>query len=146
MAFYIETNKERERVSNVVSKLSEKIYKINGVWEIRAADIVKALEKPEDSRLILIQREGKPNQVEFEVVKFIGYTHQEGNDWWSPLVIQGLDEEGQLVHCFVYIVSEASHTFADSHIYGPNIWPQALIAICERALADVKHELFGRTV
>ena len=144
MPFYLIDKRNREKVSNVVSLLSNIICKIDGTWEIRASEIIKILGGGSDSKLILIQREGKPNQVEFEVIKFIGYTHRGNNDWWAPLVIQGLDEEGQLVHCFVYIVSEAPHQFAESHIYGPNIWPKALVAICERALADVKHEMLRR--
>jgi len=144
MPFYLKIGSSKKRESRIVSQLSNMICKVEGVWEIRANDIIESLGEPSDSKLFLVQREGKPNEEEFEVVKFIGYTYQEDSGWWAPLVIQGIDGDQQLVHCFVYIVSESPNTFAESHIYGPNFWPEALITICERALADVKHEILRR--
>ena len=145
MPFYIvDTSNNKKRSSEVVNTLSYMIRDINGIWEISANEILKKLGESSESKLILIQREGNSNEIEFEVEKFIGYTHQQENSWWAPLVIQGFDEKKQLVHCFVYIVSEHPNFFANSQSYGPNIWPEALLTICRRALADVELEILRR--
>jgi len=146
MPFYVkDPNGATIREKRIVSILSEMISSISGAWEIKASTILSGLGYPKEADLILVQREGKPNEVKLKVLKFIGYTHQGENDeWWAPLAIQGLDEENNLVHCFVYIVSEYPTFFANSGSYGPDIWPDALRAICQKILHDVgKHQSLG---
>ena len=142
MPFYVGNKPE----TRVVKTLSDIISHLDGVWEVPAELLLEKLGYPLTDKLILVQREGKPAEIRFEVKKFIGYTYKwEENRWWAPLAVQGIDEEGNLVHCFVYIVDDYPSYFANSQSYGPNIWPEALISICQRAISDVlNHEFFRR--
>jgi len=143
MSFYVrDLMGTTVREKRVVSTLSRIISRMHGAWVVDANRILSLLGYPTGSELILVQREKKPNPNKFKVLKFIGYTYQrKKNKWWAPLVIQGLDEENNLVHCFVYIVSEYPNFFAESGSYGPNLWPDALKTICLQILCDVcKHQ------
>ncbi|WP_457677564.1 hypothetical protein [Thermovibrio sp.] len=138
MPFYIgqydhTCNKEYWHRINPVPVISKFASSKSGLWQITSEDILSMLGKKPNLELILVQREDKPEEICFRVRKFIGYTHQNNESWWAPVVIVSdtNSEDKKPVCTFVYLVDKHPSFFAMSGSYGPNIWPDALKALCK---------------
>ncbi len=65
------------------------------------------------------------NGDKFPLRKIIGYFHKYDNVMWAPIVLQMIDDNGNLVHNFLYIRYGKNWQFVNSGVYGPNLWPNA---------------------
>ena len=70
--------------------------------------------------------------------KIIGYYYKDSDVMWAPIVLQMIDDDGNLVHNFLYIRHGNGWKFANSGIYGPNLWPDAYSFISQIINNDLK--------
>ncbi len=133
MAFFLSSEKRITLNDKIESIAKRKLGNAKkGGWVIDEEDLKREIGATSNDEIKVVHSNG----MTFKLRKIIGYSYPE----WTPLAFQLLDEDGALVHNFLYMnggTELENWAFVASGIYGANLWPDAFEFIFREACKDL---------